>query len=216
MLPQADPGARQSDVPASSADVLNLAQQVADLLAAAQGRSAAAGTNPVSLHDDQAGPTAQPADDTDDDTSTSPMPAILPGATTVPRPAPVEAPRGPFEPARPSSAAASGPRTSEPAGLLSAPPPGRPRALPGRPVSVTGSVPPPPAASAVVVRPPQRPMPEGAEKKLDQLKDLYLTAEAIGEDALDKHFDQVSQRQQQLIREFFQQAEPEGPAAAGP
>jgi len=81
---------------------------------------------------------------------------------------------------------------------------------------VTGSVPPPPAASAAVVRPPQRQMAEAAEKKLDQLKDLYLTAEAIGEDALDKHFDQVSLRQQQLIKEFFQQAEPEGPAAAGP
>ena len=44
----------------------------------------------------------QPADRNDDDTMTSPLPVILPGATTVPRPAPVEAPRGPFEPARPS------------------------------------------------------------------------------------------------------------------
>jgi hypothetical protein len=39
--------------------------------------------------------------------------------------------------------------------------------------------------------------------KLDQIKDLYLTAEAIGEDALTEHFDQVSERQRQLIKEYF-------------
>ena len=39
--------------------------------------------------------------------------------------------------------------------------------------------------------------------KMDQIKDLYLTAEAIGEDALDKHFQLVSDRQRQLIREYF-------------
>jgi hypothetical protein len=43
--------------------------------------------------------------------------------------------------------------------------------------------------------------------KMDQIKDLYLTAEAIGEDALDKHFQQVSERQRQLIREYFNQVE---------
>jgi hypothetical protein len=42
--------------------------------------------------------------------------------------------------------------------------------------------------------------------KLDQIKDLYLTAEAIGEDALSQHFDQVSERQRQLIKEYFDQA----------
>jgi hypothetical protein len=42
--------------------------------------------------------------------------------------------------------------------------------------------------------------------KLDQIKDLYLTAEAIGEDALVRHFDQVSQRQRDLIREYFKQS----------
>ncbi len=41
--------------------------------------------------------------------------------------------------------------------------------------------------------------------KLDQIKDLYLTAEAIGEEALTKHFQQVSDRQRQLIREYFDQ-----------
>jgi hypothetical protein len=44
------------------------------------------------------------------------------------------------------------------------------------------------------------------QEKLEQLKDLYLTAEAIGEDALVKHFDQLSQMQRSLIREFFEKA----------
>jgi len=44
-----------------------------------------------------------------------------------------------------------------------------------------------------------------ARAKLDQLKDLYLTAEAIGEDALMRHFDEVSQRQHDLIRDYFKQ-----------
>jgi len=46
-----------------------------------------------------------------------------------------------------------------------------------------------------------------ARAKLDQLKDLYLTAEAIGEDALMRHFDEVSQRQRDLIRDYFKQPE---------
>jgi Tat protein secretion system quality control protein TatD with DNase activity len=53
-------------------------------------------------------------------------------------------------------------------------------------------------------------LPEAAAAKLDQIKDLYLTAEAIGENALDKHFDQVSERQRALIREFFERSEPGG------
>ncbi len=45
-----------------------------------------------------------------------------------------------------------------------------------------------------------------ATAKMDQIKDLYLTAEAIGEDALDQNFQLVSDRQRQLIREYFDQA----------
>jgi len=41
---------------------------------------------------------------------------------------------------------------------------------------------------------------------MDQIKDLYLTAEAIGEDALDKHFQLVSDKQRQLIKDYFNQA----------
>jgi hypothetical protein len=53
-------------------------------------------------------------------------------------------------------------------------------------------------------------MTEAANAKLEQIKDLYLTAEAIGEDALDKHFEQVSKRQRELIREFFQRSVSDG------
>jgi hypothetical protein len=131
----------------------------------------------------------QPASRDEDDALTTPLPVILPGATSVPRPAPVEAPRGPFEPARPTQG-------------------------PVRPASVTGSVEPPPAAYQSPVPPPPRALPAAAAAKLDQIKDLYLTAEAIGPDALDKHFDQVSQRQRELIREFFDRSD-HGDAGAG-
>jgi len=45
-----------------------------------------------------------------------------------------------------------------------------------------------------------------ATAKMDQIKDLYLTAEAIGEEALDQHFQLVSERQRQLIKEYFGKA----------
>jgi hypothetical protein len=44
------------------------------------------------------------------------------------------------------------------------------------------------------------------KEKLEKIKDLYLTAEAIGEDALVKHFDQLSKMQRSLISEFFEEA----------
>jgi hypothetical protein len=87
-------------------------------------------------------------------------------------------------------------------------PPGLPSQAPARPASVTGSVELPPAAYQRPVPPPPRPLAPAAAVKLDQIKDLYLTAKAIGEEALDKHFDQVSQKQRDLIREFFEQSEP--------
>jgi hypothetical protein len=68
---------------------------------------------------------------------------------------------------------------------------------------VTGSIEPPPVE-------PRWELPPDAAAKLDQIKDLYLTAEAIGEDALDKHFEQVSARQRELIREFFDRRRTEG------
>jgi hypothetical protein len=133
----------------------------------------------------------QPANRDEDDVLTSPLPVILPGATSVPRPAAVEAPRGPFEPARPDQE-------------------------PVRPASVTGSVEPPPMDYQAPVPPPPRALAPATAAKLDQIKDLYQTADAIGPDALDKHFDQVSQRQRELIRDFFQRSEPGDEGAGRP
>lgn len=45
-----------------------------------------------------------------------------------------------------------------------------------------------------------------ASAKIDQIKDLYLMADAVGEDVLDQHFQLVSDRQRQLIKEYFDQA----------
>lgn len=45
---------------------------------------------------------------------------------------------------------------------------------------------------------PERPVPSWT-----RLRTFYLTAEAIGEDALVRHFDEVSQRQHDLIREYY-------------
>jgi hypothetical protein len=107
--------------------------------------------------------------------------ATLPGATAIPRPAQVDRPRGPFEAAQPA-----------------------------RPISITGSVEPPPPVAADPATPPGREIRAAASAKLEQIKDLYLTAEAIGEDALDKHFGQVSQRQRKLISEFFDRSAGDG------
>jgi hypothetical protein len=51
----------------------------------------------------------------------------------------------------------------------------------------------------------RQPRPVQTQARLDQLKSLYRTAEAIGEEALTKHFDQLSQRQHDLIRDYFGQ-----------
>jgi hypothetical protein len=56
-------------------------------------------------------------------------------------------------------------------------------------------------------------------RPLEQLRDLYLTAEAIGEQNVDKHFDQILARQRELISEYFRQsaaAGPGGPQPGGP
>ena len=71
--------------------------------------------------------------------------------------------------------------------------------------------PPPASRSGSAARGNGKPMSQAARAsiwspsaaKMDRIKDLYITAEAIGEDALDKHFELVSERQRQLIREYF-------------
>lgn len=50
------------------------------------------------------------------------------------------------------------------------------------------------------------PLEAHTQEKIEQIKDLYLTAEAIGEDALNRHFDELRQRQRSLISEFFENA----------
>jgi hypothetical protein len=62
------------------------------------------------------------------------------------------------------------------------------------------------AAAGPAVRPASESVPAPASSALEQIKDLYLTAEAIGEHALDKHFQMVSDRQRQLIKEYFDKA----------
>ncbi len=59
-------------------------------------------------------------------------------------------------------------------------------------------------------------------RKLEQIKDFYLTAEAIGEQNVGKHFDQLLAQQRELISEYFKQpnaAQPDDgrtvPAAPG-
>jgi hypothetical protein len=89
------------------------------------------------------------------------------------------------------------------------------------PVVLPSSAPPPaPAATAAPAglspdtsAAPSPAVPAPAQAKLDQIKDLYLTAEAIGEDALVRHFEEVSYRQRELIREYFEQSGV-GPKAA--
>ena len=51
-------------------------------------------------------------------------------------------------------------------------------------------------------------------RKLEQIKDLYLTAAAIGEANVDKHFDQLLAQQRELISEYFRQPGAAWPEAA--
>jgi len=52
-------------------------------------------------------------------------------------------------------------------------------------------------------------------RKLEQLKDLYLTAEAIGEQNVDKHFDQLLAQQRELISGYFRKSGTAQPGVAG-
>jgi len=50
------------------------------------------------------------------------------------------------------------------------------------------------------------PAPPGASaEKLEKIKDLYLTVEAIGEDNVGKHFDELMSRQRELISDYFRE-----------
>jgi hypothetical protein len=69
---------------------------------------------------------------------------------------------------------------------------------------------PPPEAPAAGMTPedvPEEAVDPHAEKneKLERIKDLYLTAEAIGEKNVDKHFDLLLAQQRELISQYFKQ-----------
>jgi hypothetical protein len=51
----------------------------------------------------------------------------------------------------------------------------------------------------------------GRARRLEQIKDLYLTAEAIGERNVDKHFDELLAHQRELISEYFKRSDAAGP-----
>jgi hypothetical protein len=72
-----------------------------------------------------------------------------------------------------------------------------------------------PAGPGLGQEPPDD-MAQARERKLEELKDLYLTAEAIGEENVDKHFDQLLARQRELISEYFRQSAAARPAVASP
>ena len=48
-------------------------------------------------------------------------------------------------------------------------------------------------------------MSESSREKLEKIKDLYLTVEAIGDDNVGKHFDELMQRQRELISDYFKE-----------
>jgi len=103
--------------------------------------------------------------------------------------------RGPFEPLVPSSG----------------PPPNAPRQQPPGPETVAAT--PGTAAGAAGEPRPDPALQASLEEtehaqasKLEQIKDLYLTAEAIGEENVDKHFDQLLAQQRELISEYFRQS----------
>jgi hypothetical protein len=127
------------------------------------------------------------------DDETTPMAVILGGESQDQQPAAAAEPdapdgsppkrmRGPFEPPDKPEPADAGTPSSDPTADAGAEGAAEETIMSG-------------AARASVWSP--------ATAKMDQIKDLYLTAEAIGEDALDQHFELVSDRQRQLIREYF-------------
>jgi len=135
----------------------------------------------------------------DGEADTTPLPVILPGAASVQSPGSQDTPRGPFEPAHVGSHGSVADTAVPARGDTAVPAPGDTAV----PASEGSDV----AAEAVRAEPIDK-LPAAATDKLDQIKDLLITAEAIGEANLDRHFERVSMRQRELIREFFDQAMP--------
>jgi len=103
--------------------------------------------------------------------------------------------RGPFEPLLPSSGAP--PRAARHQ-------PSAPDAMTPTPAGLAGHAQ-HPTPDAAGDEGPEEPAYAQA-RKLEQIKDLYLTAEAIGEENVDKHFDQLLAQQRELISDYFRQS----------
>jgi hypothetical protein len=105
-----------------------------------------------------------------------------PAAAVTTEPEPAEPVRGPFEPLRHDGDGAGSVLSAEP-----------------------GAAAPPPLDPVDADADADEPAGQRA-RKLDQIKDFYLTAEAIGEENVDKHFDQLLAQQRELISEYFKQS----------
>jgi hypothetical protein len=114
--------------------------------------------------------------------------------------APAEPVRGPFEP--PPGQARAGEAddglSSDTTPLAQVPGPG----LPGPEAAGAGQ---PGGARPAAGYDDATPGGEGSAEKLEQIKDLYMTVEAIGDDNVDKHFDELMQRQRDLISDYFKE-----------
>jgi hypothetical protein len=128
------------------------------------------------------------------DAGRGPQPYVAPhdphtGAQTEPF-------RGPFEPhpAQPKLSDLADP-AAPPAELTPYSELSRTRTVPAEDAVTAGG----PAADS------GEPAHEGSEEKLEKIRDLYLTVEAIGDDNVDKHFDELQQRQRELISDYFKE-----------
>jgi hypothetical protein len=86
-------------------------------------------------------------------------------------------------------------------------PGGSPRRAPAydgpvEPPSPPAAAAPPRAGTARAAAPRS---PGEKEEKLEQLKDLYMTVEAIGDENVGKHFDELLRRQRELINGYFKE-----------
>jgi hypothetical protein len=111
--------------------------------------------------------------------------------------------RGPFEPLLSSSGTSS----ETPSGTSSAP-----AGPASQQLGAAQAQRPPDAGRDEHLETPER----ARARKLEQLKDLYLTAEAIGEQNVDKHFDQLLAQQRELISEYFRQSPAAQPGGTSP
>ena len=50
-----------------------------------------------------------------------------------------------------------------------------------------------------------------SERALKRIKDLYVAADTVGDEGLDKHFERLLDRQRQLISDYFKEFGPQGP-----